>query len=98
MKVISREGTMLQLSVFSCKIDLHFPRHRLAIEVDKKGHKDRNKSKKVKREKTIKKHLDFKFFRINPDEKYIEMYLEIGKIYNHIIRSSEKSSKIQDFK
>ena len=35
----------------------------------------------------MKKDLDCKFIRINPDEKDFDEYLEVGKIYNHINKS-----------
>ena len=74
-------------SVLGYRINFHFPNHRLGIEVDEKGHKDRNEYKKVQRENAIK---ELGFIKINPDEKDFDMYDEIGKIYNHINRSSEK--------
>ena len=70
---------------------MYFPKDRLATEVDEKGHKGRNEYKELERENAIKEHLDCKFIRINPDEKDFDMYVEIGKIYNHVNRSSEKS-------
>ena len=29
-------------------------------------------------------HLDFKFIRNNPGEKYFDIFVDIGKIYSHI--------------
>ena len=37
-------------SVLSYQIDLHFPKYKLAIEVDEKRHTDRDKRKENKRE------------------------------------------------
>ena len=39
MKVFANEEILLQHSVLSCRIDLYFPRHKLAIEIDETGHK-----------------------------------------------------------
>lgn len=47
MKVFLSKEILLQHSVLNYRIDLYFPKHRLAIEVDKKGHKDRNECKEV---------------------------------------------------
>ena len=44
---------MLQHSVLSYEIDLYFPEHKLAIEVDEKGHTDRDAHKEIERQKTI---------------------------------------------
>ena len=48
IKVFSNEKILLQHSVLNYQIDLYFSEHKLAIEVDKKGHTDRNEKKKKK--------------------------------------------------
>ena len=93
MKVLASKEILLLHYVLSYRIDLYFPKHRLAIEVDEKENKDINQYKEVERENPIKEHFDCKFIRINPDEKDFDMYAEIGKIYNHINRSSKKFPK-----
>ena len=70
---------------------MYFSEHRLAIEIDEKGHNDRNIGYETERRKTIEKRFDCEFIRINPDGKYFVIYIEIGKIYNHIKESNEKS-------
>ena len=78
----------------SCKIDLYFSKHRLAREIDEKGHNDRNTDYETERQKVIeKKKLDCKFVRINPDGKGFDVYVEISKIYSHIKKSNEKLTK-----
>ena len=49
IKVFSNEKILLQHSVLNYQIDLYFSEHKLAIEVDKKGHTDRNEKKKKKK-------------------------------------------------
>ena len=90
MKLFANKEILVHNSVLGYRINFHFPNHRLGIEVDEKGHKDGNEYKKVQRENAIKEHINCKFIRINPDEKDFDMYDEIGKVYNHINRSSEK--------
>ena len=51
------------------KIDLYFHDCKLAIEVDEKGHKDRNIDQEIKRQKAIEKEIDCEFIRTNPGEK-----------------------------
>ena len=48
IKALSNEKTPPQHSVLSYQIDLYlyFPEHKLAIEVDEKGHIDRDEKKK----------------------------------------------------
>ena len=98
MKVFCCEEILLQHSVLSYRIDLYFPRHKLAIEGDGKGHKDINKCKEIKRKKAAKEHLGFNFFWINLDEKDFDVYVEIGKIHSHINKSSAKSLNLHSIK
>ena len=92
MKVLASEEILLQYYLLGYRIDLYFLKHKLAIEIDEKGHKDKNKYKEVERRKAIEKNLDFKFIRIKSDEKDLDVYVEIVKIYNQINKSSKKSS------
>ena len=93
MKVFASEEILLQHSVLSYKIDLYFLKHRLAIEIDEKSHSVKNIDYETKRQKTIEKEIDCEFIRINPDGKDFDVYLETGKIYNHIKESNEKLTK-----
>ena len=43
MKVLATEKILLQHLVLGYRIDLYFPEHKLAIEVDEKDNKDRKK-------------------------------------------------------
>ena len=46
IKSFSNEKTLPQHSVLNYPIDLCFPEHKLAIEVDEKGHTDRDNEKR----------------------------------------------------
>ena len=52
---------------------MHFSKHKLAIQVDEKGRKDRDEQEKIERKKAIEKELDCKFIRINLDENDYDM-------------------------
>ena len=91
IKVLEREKILLQHTVLSYKIDLYFVEHKLAIEVDEKGHRDGDRYEDIEREKTTEKDVGCKLIGINLDEKDFDVYVVIGKIYNHINRSCEKS-------
>ena len=91
IKVLEREKILLQHTVLSYKIDLYFVEHKLAIEVDEKGHRDGDRYEEIEREKTTEKDVGCKLIGINLDEKDFDAYVVIGKIYNHINRSCEKS-------
>ena len=47
-KLFSEEKIVLQHSVLDYKIDLYFPKHKLAIEEHEKGHTDRDEKEKIK--------------------------------------------------
>ena len=75
------ENIQTQYSVLSCRIDLYFHEYKLAIEVDKLGHANRNINNEVEREKTLEKELSCAFIRINPEEKDFNIFKEINKIH-----------------
>ena len=82
--IMKKEQSVLTKKTFSCEkilehhyvlktyINLYFPEHKLAIEVDEIGHKDRDEHKENKRQKVIERELVFKFIRINPDEEHFD--------------------------
>ena len=55
IKTFSNEKILPQNSVLAYQIDLNFLEHKLAIEVDEKGHTDRDEKKKKKKMKEKKK-------------------------------------------
>ena len=91
IKVFSSEKILLQHSVLNYQIDLYFSEHKLAIEVDEKGHTDRDEKKENEREEKIKKELGCKFIRINPDAENYDIFVEIGKIEGYIARSNKEA-------
>ena len=93
IQVFAREKRLQQHKVLKYYIDLYFPDYQLAIEVDEKGHQDRDEHKEEERENTIKQKLKCKFIRINPDRENFNIYTEIDRIYNHIIKTKEKQKQ-----
>ena len=90
MKVsCGKEKILLQHSDLGRRMDLYIPEHKLAKEIDEKAHKDRIEKKEIARQK-VTEELHYKFIRTNPDEKDFDIYVEIGKIYNHITESTRK--------
>ena len=63
---------------------MYFSEHKFVVEIDEKGHIDRNEKKKKKkneRQTKIEKNPNCKFFyRINPDLEGFDIFLEISKI------------------
>ena len=84
------EKILLQYFVLNYKIDSYFPEHKLAIEIDEKGHTDRKINYEIERKNKVKEKLGCKFIRINPDQKDYDIFVEIGKINNYIVKSVRK--------
>ena len=93
MKVFSRERILLQYSVLDYKIDAWFPEYKLALEVDELGHSDRNDDKEKTKENSIKQKLQCAFIRINPDREDYDIFVEIDKIHNQMLKSVEEKVK-----
>ena len=77
------------------KTDMYFSEHKLVIEIDEKRHIDRNQNKENERQIEIEKCLNCKFYRINPNAKNIDIFVEIRKIQNYITKSNEEKTKIK---
>ena len=87
------ENIQTQYSVLGYRIGLYFHKYKLAIEVDKLGHADRNINNEIEGQKALEKELTCVFIRINRDEKDFNIFKEINKIHRHIKKSSKKSLK-----
>ena len=74
-------------------IDLVFPVHKLGLDVNENGNKDRSEAGEKERQKAIEKETGFTIFRINPDKENFHIFVEIGKIHNYIVESTKKITK-----
>ena len=75
---------------------MYFFEHKRVVEIDEKGHTDRNQNEENERPKKLKNILIANFFhRINPDAESFDIFLEISKINNYIIQSNEGKIKEQ---
>ena len=61
MDIFEGENMQTQYNVLGYKIDLCFHDYRLAIQIDGKGHKDRNTNDEIQRQKALEKELGCKF-------------------------------------
>ena len=77
LKVFPNEKIFLQHSVLNQQIDLYFSEHKLAIEVDEKGHTD--------------KHDADAEMQINPDAENYDIFVEIDKIKDYIAKSNDEA-------
>ena len=82
-----------QYTVLNYRIDLYFHKYKLAIEVDKLGHNDRNIDYEIQRQQALERELSSAFIRINPDAVGFNIFKEINKIHRHINQLSKQQTK-----
>jgi very-short-patch-repair endonuclease len=75
--------TERQFVVGRYKVDLYIKELNIVIECDENGHNDYDKEKEKKREEIIKKTLNCKFIRYNPNSKDFDLSDVINKILIH---------------
>ena len=93
MEVFEEENMQTQYSVLGYKIDLYFDDHKLAVEIDEKGHKDRNINDEIQLQKALGSELGCEFIRINPDEENFNIFKAIIEINRHIKKSTKEINK-----
>lgn len=69
-----------QYRVGQYRIDLYFPRLKLAVECDEYDHRDRDADLERTREEYIKSALSCEFFRFNPDDKRFNVFVMLGRL------------------
>jgi hypothetical protein len=67
------------------RIDCYLLDYDIAIEIDEKGHSDRDPNYEMKREQRITKKLGCKFLRCNPDDPNFSLFGFIGLINRKLI-------------
>ena len=85
LKSFNGENMKEQYTVDGYRIDLYFPIHKLAIECDELGHKDRDIGYEVTRQKYIETKLGCTFIRYNPDAKDFDIFSVINSIMKYIL-------------
>ena len=87
------ENMQKQYTVLGYRIDLCFPKYKLAIEVDELCHNDGNINDKIQRQRALQRELDCVFIRINPDAVDFTIGKEINKIHRHINQSTKRQTE-----
>ena len=75
------------------RIDIYFTKYCLAIEIDEKGHTDRDLIFEEKRQKALEKKLDCTFIRINTSKENFDVDYEASRI--QALLSQFKDNKIK---
>ena len=84
MDAFEGENMQTQYCVLGYRIDLYFHDYKLAIEVDEKGHNNRNIDHKLQRQKTLEKKLSYKFVRIDPDKEDFNIFKTINETQTNL--------------
>ena len=74
---------------------MSFFEHKFAVEIDTKGHTDRNQDQENETQEKTEKHSDCKFFhKVNPDAMafffFFFFFFEISKIQGYIAQSNKE--------
>ena len=90
-KAYSTEEIRFQHFVLGYRIDAYFLKDKFAVEVDERGHSDRDLKCEIERQKALKRELDCKFIRIIPAKDSFSIFNEISRIHDYIVKSNKKS-------
>ena len=97
LKAFSAEKILLQHKILKkerVRTDMYFSESKFVVEIDKKGHIDRNQNEESKRKIEIEEYSDCRFVhRINPDVEGFDIFLEISKIQTYITQSNKEKLK-----
>ena len=90
--IFSAEEIILQHFVLGYYIDAYFPNFpiKLTVEIDEQRHKYRDIDQEIKRQKALEKELGCEFIRTNPAKTNFNVFIEIGRIQNYIVKSIKK--------
>ena len=80
------------------RIDIYFTKYCLAVEIDEKGHTDRDPIFEQKRQKAIEKKLNGTFIRINTSKENFDVDYKVSKIQTFISQFKENKIKEKDNK
>ena len=79
-----------QYSMLGYRIDLYFYDYKLALEIDKNDHDDRD-LEYVKKKAKRQEKLGCEFIRIDPDKKEFDIHKAINEIFRHVKQLSTKT-------
>ena len=94
LETISRafhnEKSIREYSIGKYRIDLYFPKYKLAVECDENNHHNYEILNEKLRELYIQEQLKCTFLRFNPDEPEFNIGEPINKILSHIVNFSSQ--------
>ena len=75
------------------RIDIYFTEYFLAVEIDEKGHTDRNHIFVEKRQKALEKKLNCQLIRINTSRENYDAGYEASRMQTFISKFKDKEKK-----
>ena len=87
-KISPNEDIIEEYSALHYRTDFTFKKHMLVVEIDEKGHVDRDPDYEKKRQKELE-NLDHYLIRINPDKINFNEYEEFGRASAYIAKSDK---------
>ena len=75
------------------RIDIYFTKYFLAVEIDEKGHTDRDLIFEEKKQKALEKELNCEFIRINTSRENYDASYEARRIQTFISNSNKNEIK-----
>ena len=75
------------------RIDVYFTEYFLAVEIDEKGHTDRDLTFEEKRQKALEKKLNCEFIRINTSRENYDAIYGASKIHTFISKFKDKENE-----
>ena len=91
IKKIQVDDNGKQYTLF--RIDVYFTKYRLAVEIDEKGHTDRDLIFEEERQKALEKKLNCTFIRINTSRENFDVDYEASKIQTFISQFKHNKNK-----
>ena len=75
------------------RIDIFFTKYCLAVEIDEKGHTDRDLTFEQKRQEALEKKLNCTFIRINTSKENFDVDYEASRIQMFISQFKDNKNK-----
>ena len=91
-KLFQNEDIIEEYFALHYRTDFTIKKHGLLVEIDEKGHADRDSDYEKRRQKELEK-LGHHFIRINPDKIDFSDYEEFGRVTTYIAESIKKQTE-----
>ena len=90
-KLFPNEDIIEEYFALHYRTDFTFKKHMLVVEIDEKGHVERDPDYEKKTQKELEK-LGYYLFRINPNKPGFDDYEEFGRVSAYIAESIKKQT------